>query len=194
MNLILAIGKWVLEEACRFSARMYNRQGIFQSISVNISMRQLEQSDLIEQVGEALRQTGVPADVLQLEITESILMTDVEKSIAALSALRVLGVGISLDDFGTGYSSFTYLAKLPITTLKIDKSMVDELVADSPNNSFLLVESLLYMAKILGYKVVAEGVEKPEQLQLLKKMGCSHCQGYFLGRPLPEQEAAINCN
>ena len=176
-------------DSCRrFSARCRESGGSFAAISVNISMRQLEQISLLELVKETLEQTGVPADALHLEITESILMTDVEKSIAALSALREFGVGISLDDFGTGYSSFTYLAKLPITTLKIDKSMVDELTTDARSNSVLLVESLLYMAKLLGHTVVAEGVEWPEQLRLLKEMGCSHCQGYLLGRPLPENE------
>ena len=107
--------------------------------------------------------------------------------------MRDYGIGISLDDFGTGYSSFAYLAKLPILTLKIDKTLVDDLAGDSGNNSLLLMESLIYMSSLLGYKVVAEGVEHQEQLQLLKEKGCGYCQGYLLGKPMPEAEIMKSC-
>ena len=115
------------------------------------------------------------------------MMTNVETSVNYLTELRDYGIGISLDDFGTGYSSFTYLAKLPITNLKIDKSLVDDLINEGKQNTVLLMESLLHMSNLLGYKVVAEGVEKPEQLRLLREKGCTHCQGYLLGRPQTEK-------
>jgi EAL domain-containing protein (putative c-di-GMP-specific phosphodiesterase class I) len=105
-----------------------------------------------------------------------------------LTNLRNFGVDISLDDFGTGYSSFTYLAKLPITTLKIDKSLLDQLDDVEAENSFLLLESLLLMSGKLNYRVVAEGVERSEQLRWLRKMNCHYCQGFLLGRPIPEEE------
>lgn len=182
-SLILPIGKWVLEEACRFSLKYQEIFGKFTKIAVNISTQQLALSSFVEQVMTVLEQSGVPSETLNLEVTESILMSDVEKCVTCLTELRNQGIGISLDDFGTGYSSFTYLAKLPISTLKVDKSLVDGLVGGDANNSVLLMESLLHMSDKLNYKVVAEGVEQPEQLNLLRKMDCHYCQGYLLGRP-----------
>ena len=110
-------------------------------------------------------------------------MTDFEKNVACLAQLRDHGIGISLDDFGTGYSSFTYLAKLPITTLKIDKSMIDGIDGEEHSRNVQLVQSLLHMSQKMGYEVVVEGVERSTQLQMLQQMGFSYCQGYLLGRP-----------
>ena len=182
-NLILPMGQWVFEEACRFLAAFREKAGHDVILSVNVSMRQLAQPNFVQQVEETLRKAGVHAAAFNLEVTESILMADVEKSVDCLESLRELGMAISLDDFGTGYSSFTYLAKLPISTLKIDKSLVDDLTDNGENNSLPLLESLLYMANRLGYRVVAEGVETPEQLRLLKENGCFFGQGYLLGKP-----------
>jgi len=185
-NLILPIGKWVLREACRFSVNIWEEFGEFVNVSVNISMRQLSMPNFVSMVKDTLHETGLPACNLSLEVTESILMTDVATRVSYLQELRDFGVAISLDDFGTGFSSFTYLAQMPITTLKIDKSMVDELKGEGNSRSRLLLESLLHLSALLGYRVVAEGVETQEQLDFLKSKGCDCCQGYLLGRPLPE--------
>ena len=186
-NLIIPIGQWVLKEASRFAVNYWKTSGKFVNIAVNISMRQLAMPNFVSIVKETLRETGLPACNLNLEVTESLLMTDAATRVSYLRELRNLGVAVSLDDFGTGYSSFTYLAKMPITTLKIDKSMVDEIKKGGSRKQQQLLESLLQMCKLLGYKVVAEGVETEEQLLFLKNKGCDYCQGYLLGKPLPEE-------
>lgn len=188
-NLIIPIGVWVLLEACRFSVNCQRTYGEYVNVSVNISMCQLALPSFVTMVKETLRETGLPAAKLTLEMTESILMTDVESRVSALWELRDYGVSISLDDFGTGYSSFTYLSQMPITTLKIDKSMVDKITVNCERKSLLLIESLLHMSSLLGFSVVAEGVETEEQLRFLKAKGCGYCQGYLLSRPLPAAEA-----
>lgn len=185
-NLILQIGKWVLAEACRFSARWNERTGSFASVAVNLSALQLAQPDFDLQVWEILQQTGVPATALQLEVTESVLMTDLDQNAAVLTKLKDSGIGIYLDDFGTGYSSFTYLAKLPITTLKIDKSLTDEISGERENKTRPLLKSVLHLADQLGHGVVVEGVETAEQLQAIKAIGFTRCQGFLLGRPETE--------
>ena len=184
-NLILPIGEWVLREACLFLVNLRQTQGNFIHVAVNVSMRQLAMPSFVDMVKRTLRETGLPATNLNLEVTESILMTDAETRIGYLQELRDIGVAISLDDFGTGYSSFTHLTQMPITTLKIDKSMVDGIL-DARQNKRLLLESLLQMSTLLGYEVVAEGVETEEQLAFLQNNGCDYCQGYLLGRPLTE--------
>ena len=185
-NLILPIGKWVLSAACLFSVNLGKTYGDFVNVSVNISMRQLAMPNFVNMVKETLRDSGLPASYLSLEVTESILMTDASTRISYLQDLREVGVTITLDDFGTGYSSFTYLAQMPITTLKIDKSMVDEITVNGNRKSLLLLESLLKMSALLGYRAVAEGVETEQQLLFLKSKGCGYCQGYLLGRPMTE--------
>jgi len=187
-NQIISIGKWVLREACLFAVNFKNTFGEFANVAVNISMRQLAMPDFVEMVKDTLRETGLPACNLCLEVTESILMTDSATRVAYLHELRDCGIAISLDDFGTGYSSFTYLAQMPITTLKIDKSLVDEIM--DGGKSLLLMESLLHLSALLGFRVVAEGVETQEQLFLLRNKGCGYCQGYYLSRPL--REIAVN--
>lgn len=186
-NLILPIGKWVLSAACLFSVNLEKTYGEFVNVSVNISMRQLAMPNFVNMVKETLRESGLPAGCLSLEVTESILMTDASTRISYLQELREAGVTITLDDFGTGYSSFTYLSQMPITTLKIDKSMVDEITVGGNSKSLLLLESLLNMSALLGYRAVAEGVETEQQLLFLKSKGCGYCQGYLLGRPMTEE-------
>lgn len=184
-NLIIPIGEWVLREACLFLENLQKMQGCFSNVAVNVSMRQLAMPSFVDMVKRTLRETGLPAENLNLEVTESILMTDAETRIGYLQDLRDIGVSISLDDFGTGYSSFTHLTQMPITTLKIDKYMVDGIM-EAGKSKKLLLESLLQMSALLGYDVIAEGVETEEQLAFLKSKGCDYCQGYLLSPPLSE--------
>ena len=151
-------------------------------LSVNVSVRQFRQPDFVEQVLGALDTTGANPERLKLELTESLLMADVEDIIARMEHLRRYGVGFSLDDFGTGYSSLSYLKRLPLDQLKIDQSFVRDLQTD-PNDA-AIVRTILALADSLDLAVVAEGVETTGQLEFLQRYGCKAFQGYLFGRPL----------
>ena len=185
-NLILSIGEWVLREACNFAAGL-RHLGDAINIAVNVSVKQLTAPGFVDLVKSILDSSGLPAHHLGIEVTESIMMADEEKNIAVLQELCSLGISIALDDFGTGYSSFTYLQKLPLTTLKVDKSLIAG-ISMPERTSLPLMEALVQMARLLGYRIVAEGVEEAEQLLLLRQIGCEACQGFLLGRPVPQSE------
>ena len=190
-GVIVAIGEWVLQEACRTLAE-WRRAGIDDDllVSVNVSAVQLLRSDLSSTVQAALDQTGVPPGVLELELTESVLMANAELASQRLQDFRKLGVSIAVDDFGTGYSSLAYLRRLPITTLKIDKAFIDGLSLPGDNNEdTAITTTVIAMAHSLGLRVVAEGVETSGQLAFLKQHRCDIAQGYWLSRPL----AADDC-
>ena len=181
-GLIIPIGEWVLREACRQGA---TQPGL--KVAVNLSARQFHQEDLVAMIRQILDETGMaPAD-LELEITESALIYDVELAIETMQQFNDLGVSISLDDFGTGYSSLSYLKRFPINMLKIDKSFIDEVTTDP--GSKVIVKTIIVMAHSLGLKVIAEGVETEEQLAMLREHKCDQIQGYLIARPLPFQEA-----
>jgi diguanylate cyclase (GGDEF)-like protein/PAS domain S-box-containing protein len=188
-SLILPIGEWVMQEACQFFSGLNAQIGCAATVAVNVSVRQLLTPGFSSRVKSILQQCDLPPGQLGIEVTESIMMTDEQHNIAVLNELRAMGVSISLDDFGTGYSSFTYLQKLPIDVLKVDKSLIDE-IAHPDRNALLLMESLVQMSRLLGYRIVAEGVENSDQLVLLRKIGCGACQGYLLGKPLPAEAVA----
>jgi diguanylate cyclase (GGDEF)-like protein/PAS domain S-box-containing protein len=186
---ILQIGQWVLKQAC---ADMRGWQDRFPSdtplyVTVNLSAKQFTQSDLIDQVKECLRETGLDPNNLKLEITESVVMDNIETATAMLVQLRALGVRLSIDDFGTGYSSLSYLHRFPIDTLKIDRSFVTRIVNDKENIE--IVRTILMLAENLGMDVVAEGVETQEQMALLRQLSCSSGQGYFFSKPMKVHEA-----
>ncbi len=180
---ILAIGHWVLKDACRQMRRWQRRfpSDPPLSISVNLSGRQFTQPDLIEQVKLILAETKLEARCLKLEITESVVMENIDTATEMLRQLRELGVQLSIDDFGTGYSSLSYLHRFPINTLKIDRSFVTCMVNN--NENIEIVRTIVMLAQNLGMDVVAEGVETKEQLALLRKLGCENGQGYFFSRP-----------
>jgi len=175
-GLIIPIGEWVLETACRQARKLHDAGWDQLSVSVNISGRQLERSTLVETVKNALEKSGLPAGSLILEITESLLMKNMKATRAILQELRILGVGISIDDFGTGYSSLNSLVSLPIDTLKIDKSFILEVTTNPQNLS--LVQGIILIGHNLNLQVVAEGVENHEQAKLLHANGCDKLQGY----------------
>jgi len=181
---IVSIGAWVLYEACCFAVSAAHPQHGFPIISVNVSVRQLLRTDFVDTVLRILNETGLPSNKLQLEITESIIIHDVETGVAQLETLRSMGIGISLDDFGTGFSSLTYLQKLPISVLKLDKAFVDGLSLSAEKNPAFLIHSLIRIAHNFGYLVVAEGVELPEQLAILAEGNCDYYQGYLFSKPL----------
>ncbi len=189
-GLILPIGGWVLETACRqlklWAANAATRH---LTASVNVSARQLRQDDFVHQVVQTLQRHGVPASRLRLELTESMLLNDVEDVIGKMNALKSIGVGFSLDDFGTGYSSLSYLKRLPLDQLKIDQSFVREVPTSNSDASIARV--IVGLARSLGLGVVAEGVETEAQRRFLLDNGCDGFQGYLFARPGPAAQVAL---
>jgi diguanylate cyclase (GGDEF)-like protein/PAS domain S-box-containing protein len=183
-NLIVPLGEWILAEACRQVQQWrdrYDGQMDF-SVTVNISIRQFQQKELVDMVSGALSNSGLPARCLILEITESFMMQDTEATIVKLQLLRDLGVRLAIDDFGTGYSSLSYLQRFPIDILKIDKSFIDKLGQGSEGNA--VARAIIMMGDSLNLKTIAEGIEHPEQIAELQSLGCGAGQGYHFARPL----------
>ena len=182
-GLIGAIGGWVIREACR-QARAWQNDGVpTLRVSVNLSASQFRDSGLVDSIRRALDDAGLHARYLEVELTESAVMSDPEKSIAVLEQLSAMGVLVSVDDFGTGYSSMSYLRRFPIDKLKIDRVFINEIVSRPEDAS--IVRAIVSLAHSLRLKVVAEGVETPAQLDFLKTAGCDEYQGYHFSRPLP---------
>lgn len=183
-GLILPIGQWVLETACA-QLKAWQQEVLTRDLvmSVNVSAKQFHQSDFVAQVQEVVARHAINPELLKLELTESMLLEDIEETIATMNALNEIGVRISLDDFGTGYSSLQYLKRLPIRQLKIDQSFVRDIVTDSSDRA--IVNTIIAMASSLSLDVIAEGVETEEQRQLLQNAGCNHFQGYLFGKPAP---------
>ena len=183
-GFIVPIGRWVLLQACLQMQRWNEKHSPATplSISVNLSGRQFAHSNLLEQITEILEVTGLDPRLLKLEITESVVMESVESTAGTLEKLRALGVELSIDDFGTGYSSLSYLHRLPIDTLKIDRSFVSRMAENNENKE--IVRTIIMLAKTLGMGVIAEGVETNEQAELLRELECQSVQGYLVSRPL----------
>jgi diguanylate cyclase (GGDEF)-like protein/PAS domain S-box-containing protein len=186
-GLIVPIGEWVLRSACT-QARAWRAAGLgFGSITVNISGRQFADPALAARIGQVLSDTKLDAGLLELEITESVVMHDPQSAVHTLEQLNAMGVRIAIDDFGTGYSSLAYLKRYPIDTLKVDQSFVRDVTHD-PNDASI-VQAIIAMARSMQLRVIAEGVETEEQLTFLRTHGCEAVQGYLFSRPVPAEEA-----
>ncbi len=184
-GLIMPLTLWVLNEALR-QCRVWNQESRQLTVAVNLSAWNLQSSVLPEQIRGLLSSSGVSAPQLELEITESALMTNPIEAEQILTAIKQIGLQLSIDDFGTGYSSLAYLHRLPLNTLKIDKSFVRNLATES--RDAVIVRSTIQLAHNLGLKVIAEGVENRESLRLLLGMGCDVAQGYYISHPRPAEE------
>lgn len=202
IGLMIPIGYWVLSDACTQLSKWAKKPGMAHlTISVNVSAQQFYEADFVSKVLGMIKYSGVDASLLKLELTESVLIRNVDDVIAKMTALKAAGVGVSLDDFGTGYSSLSYLKRLPLDQLKIDQSFVQDILVDQHDAA--IARTIIALGRDLGLKVIAEGVENEDQKQFLLKNGCYAFQGYWFSHPLPINEfdvylarglATINAN
>ena len=190
-GLIVSIGAWVLKTAC-IQASAWHRAGHRLSVAVNVSGQQFQQRNMPQLVQAALDFAGLDAQYLELELTESMLMNDSDATIETLKQLKTIGIGLSIDDFGTGFSSLSYLSRFPIDIIKIDQSFISNLSGKdksaSPTSSVSITRAIIALAKALGLKTIAEGVETMEQLDFLQQNACDAMQGYYFSRPLPADQ------
>ncbi|WP_404376746.1 EAL domain-containing protein [Vreelandella aquamarina] len=182
-NLIVPLGAWVMRRACRDTMALSERIGWVPGIAINLSARQFRQPGLIDDVRDAIEESGIPPEKVELEITEGMVMDDVETAIETMRALRNLGVQLAIDDFGTGYSSLSYLKRFPVNTLKLDRAFIRDLPQGTEDAA--ITEAVIALAKALKLHVVAEGVETRDQLNFLSMRHCAYVQGFLLARPGP---------
>ncbi|MEB3884538.1 CHASE2 domain-containing protein [Lyngbya sp. CCY1209] len=190
-GLIIPIGRWALQEACRQIAIWQDR---FESkypiiVGVNLSARQFMHPDLVSEIREIIRSTAIAPERLRLEVTESVIMDDVEMTIALLHQLKELDVKLSIDDFGTGFSSLGYLPRFPVDVLKIDRSFIGRMEENSEGDNLAIVRTILMLSRALNLDAIAEGVETERQLKQLRSLGCKYVQGYYFQRPIPADAA-----
>src|SRR5713101_7636463 len=187
-GLIVPIGEWVLKNACVQARTWQNGRSLPISVSVNLSLRQFKQEALANAVAAALKESGLDPCLLEMELTESLVMHDTDAAILVLTRLREIGVELSVDDFGTGYSSLSYLTRLPISALKIDQSFVHDIKGNDRADEGIVAQAIISLGHNLKLKVVGEGVETEAQFDFLKRHGCDEVQGFRFGRPMTEQE------
>jgi EAL domain-containing protein (putative c-di-GMP-specific phosphodiesterase class I) len=191
-GLIIPIGKWVLEQACRQLKTWQDSGHPSLRIAVNVSSRQLEDPDFVPMVDQILKECGIDSRCLELEITERLLMKDNLKNNETLHALKERGIQVSVDDFGTGFSSLSYLKHFPVDALKIDKLFIKSLPEDEHDAA--IASAIIGMARSLNLKVVAEGVETEGQRDFLKNLGCNFGQGYLFSEPVPAEKITRACH
>jgi EAL domain-containing protein (putative c-di-GMP-specific phosphodiesterase class I) len=187
MRLIDQIGEWVLREACRFAATWPKHL----TVAVNLSPAQFSSGNIVEVVAEALESSGLAARRLELEITETLLLSDCDVVMAQLTALKAMGVAIVMDDFGTGYSSLSYLWRFPFDKIKIDRSFMQGF-AESARDAETIMKTIITLGRELHMRVTVEGVENAKQAEFLVKANGDQAQGFFFGRPIPATEVAAN--
>jgi EAL domain-containing protein (putative c-di-GMP-specific phosphodiesterase class I) len=186
-GLITALGYWVLETACRQIRQWQDAGHDHLSVAVNLSALQFRQHDLLERIHGTLEATGICAHQLELEITESTIMDDLDTAASTMRALHCSGIRISIDDFGTGYSSLSHLKRFPINTVKIDRSFIRDITTDPDDAA--IVGAIIAMAHNMELKVIAEGVETQQQLDFLRSLQCDEVQGFLFSPPVPHHEA-----
>lgn len=187
-GLIIPLGRWVLHEACR-QARVWQRDGLpSRRIAVNVSAVEFRAKGFLEHVAAVLSETGLPACDLEFEVTESVLMADLDATRTTLFALKNLGIKLAIDDFGTGYSSLSYLSRFPIDTLKIDRSFIAGMTTTAHDTA--IINAVIGMGRSLKHCVVAEGIETAEQVALLRRLACGEGQGYYFSRPIAADQFA----
>jgi EAL domain-containing protein (putative c-di-GMP-specific phosphodiesterase class I) len=184
-GLIVPLGEWVLQRALKQTShwRATVPGGADLWVAVNLSARQLRSSNLVEMLSDVLSEVDIPPAAVRLEITESVVMAEVGRTIDALDSIRELGISLAIDDFGTGYSSLSYLKRLPVSTIKIDRSFVAGLAGSDPS-AVALVDAIISMGRALHLEVIAEGVETPEQVHTLSRLGAGLAQGYVWSPPI----------
>lgn len=185
-GLIVPVGEWVLEEACRQLAQWQKEEGYSLSMAINLSVKQLDSPNLVEIIQRILEQYNLPPQTVTLEITESLLLDDIDKKIALMAELKNMGLKFSIDDFGTGYSSMKYLTRLPLDELKIDRSFITDITENSDNQA--IVSSIIFLAKSLQLSTVIEGIEETPQLEFIQQAGGDYYQGFYFSRPVPATE------
>ena len=187
MGLIDSLDLMIYKKSTEFFGDLLRRSGADITLSINVSVKHLMKSGFIDEIRDILKRSKIPAKQLEIEITESIMIESAEKATSCLNELRDMGIGIAIDDFGTGYSSLSYLNSIPLDILKIDKSFIDQMNTSESSKKY--VEAIISLAHVLDLKVIAEGVEEPEQIETLNAIGCDYIQGFIWGRPLPKEEA-----
>jgi EAL domain-containing protein (putative c-di-GMP-specific phosphodiesterase class I) len=185
-GMILEAGRWATRQALADYRRWYTQPLQPVRVAVNVSSIQLRQKDFVDTIRHVIEESGAAPHGLDLEITESLLMEDIGRSVDKLRAVRDMGVNIAIDDFGTGYSSLGYLAKLPVNALKIDRSFIVRMVDDP--DSMTIVSTIISLAHSLKLKVIAEGVDSEQQRKILRLLRCDEIQGYLVSRPLPSED------
>ena len=185
-GLIEPIGEWVLRAACTQNKKWQDAGYPPVKVSVNMSARQFSRKNITEQIGDILQETGLSPEYLGIEITESVIMQDVQSTNAKLKQMQKMGINLSIDDFGTGYSSLSYLKFFPINDLKIDRSFVFNITSDSTEAA--IAASIILLAHSINLRVVDEGLETVEQLEVLRQQGCDYVQGFLFSRPLAVEE------
>jgi EAL domain-containing protein (putative c-di-GMP-specific phosphodiesterase class I) len=182
-GLIVPIGDWTLHEACRQNKAWQDAGLPPMTVCINVSARQFREKNLIDRVVDALKESGLEARYLELEVTESLIMQDFELAVATMNGLQQLGVQISIDDFGTGYSSLSALKTFPVARLKIDKSFINDLATDE--NDQAVTGAVISLGQKMNLRVLAEGVETEDQIAFLRKNNCDEVQGNYFSKPLP---------
>ena len=186
-GLMPALGDWVLDEACRQSAEWNSKQNLSIRVAVNVSVHQITQIDFVENVLNAVKRHRLPTEFLELEITESVVMSDVDWIVNCLNTIKNQGIKIALDDFGTGYSSLSQLQSLPLDTLKIDRSFISRIDDDSVSTRSITA-TIASIAEIYGLETVAEGIETAQQLAEVRRLGIDTAQGYYYSKPVMKDE------